>query len=238
MKEETMTDETNIETETVTTEPEQPYVTATVPDEPETVQQLYYCPNEQTFYDSTVHDTVPNTAIAITAEQHISLLAAINSGAKILDDLSIVPKPSEAHEWTGNKWQLNKAKAAELLAHNKQTMIIQLADKVDSLKSSILVGYPQAEIDSFYRQEKEALAWQADHNAETPMLKQIATVRGVPFELLVQKVLEKSVQFATLIGVIIGQRQAFEDRVNAAESQDDLDKINSEVEQWQLPNLE
>lgn len=177
-----------------------------------------------------------------TQDEINDISASITGGGTVwVEDRAIKcsgKQPTEAHEWTGNKWQLDKAKAAKLLAHNKQAMITQLADKVDSLKSSILVGYPQAEIDSFYRQEKEALAWQADHNAETPMLKQIATVRGVPFELLVQKVLEKSVQFATLIGVIIGQRQAFEDRVNSASSQDELDKINSEVEQWQLPNLE
>lgn len=38
------------------------------------------------------------------------------------------------------------------------------------------------EIESFYRQEKEALAWQADNSTETSMLTQIARNRGVPFE--------------------------------------------------------
>ena len=77
----------------------------------------------------------------------------------------------------------------------------------------MLAGYPQTEIESFYRQEKEALAWQADNSTETSMLTQIARNRGVPFEILVEKVIEKSAQFAVVIGIIIGQRQAFEDRL-------------------------
>ncbi|HDR1413169.1 TPA: hypothetical protein QB227_001488 [Pasteurella multocida] len=95
-------------------------------------------------------------------------------------------------------------------------------------------SYPQAEIDSFYKQEKEALAYQSDKNAETPMLKIIAQTRGVPFDLLVEKVLEKSSQFSHAMGAIIGQRQKFEDRILATESIEDLDVIENEVKAWQF----
>ena len=127
------------------------------------------------------------------------------------------------------------------LSHEKQTALFaqlnKLADKADQLKNGLLAGYPQTEIDSFYRQEKEALAWKADHNAETPMLKQIALLRGVPFEILVQKVIEKSEMFAMVIGAIIGQRQQFEDRILVVTKPEELETIKNEVETWQLPNL-
>ena len=120
-----------------------------------------------------------------------------------------------------------------LLAERKAKMLIEVANKTDDFKAQYLVGYSQAEIDSFYRQEKEALAWRADNSAQTPMLTQIAKVRGVPFDILVRKVLEKSDQFAVAIGMIIGKRQAFEDRLMQATSLEQLKQLELEVTQWQ-----
>ena len=146
-------------------------------------------------------------------------------------------KPSKYHEWDGKDWVISPAKQTALFAEQKESLIAQLANKTDALKAGLLVGYPQTEIDSFYRQEKEALAWQADKKAETPMLKQIALLRGVPFEILVQKVIEKSEMFAMVIGAIIGQRQQLEDRILTATKPEELETIKNEVETWQLPNL-
>lgn len=154
------------------------------------------------------------------------------------DKLALVDKqPTPAHEWDGKAWVISPAKMTALFAEQKESLIAQLANKTDTLKEGLLVGYPQTEIDSFYRQEKEALAWQADHNAETPMLKQIALLRGVQFEILVQKVIEKSEMFAMVIGAIIGQRQQLEDRILTATKPEELETIKNEVETWQLPNL-
>ncbi|WP_373100779.1 MULTISPECIES: hypothetical protein [Pasteurellaceae] len=121
-----------------------------------------------------------------------------------------------------------------LLQQRKAQLITRLATKTDVIKAEVLTGYPQTEIDSFYRQEKEALAYQADPKADTPMLRQIAQVRGIPFDVLVAKVIEKSSQFAVTIGAIIGARQAFEDRILAATELSQLDEIEKEVDAWQL----
>lgn len=67
------------------------------------------------------------------------------------------------------------------------------------------------------------------------MLTQIAQNRGVPFEILVEKVIEKSAQFAVVIGIIIGQRQAFEDRLLALKTPEELTALEQEIEQWQFP---
>ncbi|WBY65459.1 hypothetical protein FP3_000028 [Pasteurella phage vB_PmuM_CFP3] len=146
-------------------------------------------------------------------------------------------KPSDFYKWKNNKWVVDKEKQKEKLNAEKTRLVLFTANKVDEMKSALLSGYPQAEIDSFYKQEKEALAYQADKKAETPMLKIIAQTRGVPFELLVEKVLEKSSQFSHAMGAIIGQRQKFEDRILSTESIEDLDVIENEVKEWQF-NLE
>ena len=140
--------------------------------------------------------------------------------------------PTDQGEWDGNAWVISHEKQTALFAQQKESLLNKLADKADQLKNGLLAGYPQTEIESFYRQEKEALAWQADHNTPTPMLSQIARVRGVPLEVLISKVIEKSAQFAVAIGIIIGQRQAFEDRFLALKTPDDLTSLEQVIESW------
>lgn len=116
-------------------------------------------------------------------------------------------------------------------------LIRRIADKTDQLKSQILVGYPQAEIDSFYRQEKEALAYQDNPLAEIPMLRAIAAQREMPIEELVQKVLAKAALFAGVMGGIIGHRQHLEDKILFAKNSAELTACEEEIEQWQLQSL-
>lgn len=143
--------------------------------------------------------------------------------------------PSEFHAFNleTKLFEISSERVSALLAERKAKMLIEVAKKTDDFKAQYLVGYSQAEIDSFYRQEKEALAWRADNSAQTPMLTQIAKVRGVPFDILVRKVLEKSDQFAVAIGMIIGKRQAFEDRLVQANTLEELKQLELEVTQWQ-----
>ena len=66
------------------------------------------------------------------------------------------------------------------------------------------------------------------------MLEQIARVRGVPLDLLIEKVIEKSNQFAVAIGIIIGKRQQLEDRLMAIETLETLEQLEQEVNAWQF----
>ncbi|EOX4871426.1 hypothetical protein ABW486_000651 [Haemophilus influenzae] len=182
---------------------------------------------------------IPEGAINITDEYYQQLLSGQSQGKQIIVDKTgnpvlIDPQPSAAHELNLDTltWEISAEKQIVLFAQQKESLLNKLADKADQLKNGLLAGYPQTEIESFYRQEKEALAWQADHNTATPMLSQIAQNRGVPFEILVAKVIEKSAQFAVVIGIIIGQRQAFEDRLVALKTPDDLTALEQEIEQW------
>jgi len=143
-------------------------------------------------------------------------------------------QPRSAHQWDGNGWIIPPEKQTALFAQQKEGLLNKLADKADQLKNSLLAGYPQTEIESFYRQEKEALAWQADHNTPTQMLSQIARVRGVPLDVLIAKVIEKSDQFAVAIGIIIGQRQEFEDRLLATKTLEELTALEKEIEEWKF----
>lgn len=144
--------------------------------------------------------------------------------------------PTEYHffDMKTKKFKESQEKKNSFLTSKKEALLASLADKADKIKNSLLVGYPQTEIESFYRQEKEALAWQVNNKADTPMLKQIARIRNIPFDVLVQKVLEKSEQFALAVGVIIGQRQAFEDRLLATKTLEELTTLEKEITEWKF----
>ncbi|HHF1669530.1 TPA: hypothetical protein ACPJIH_000685 [Haemophilus influenzae] len=199
---------------------------------------IYY---KNGFFDDTDGGFVPESAVEISQETYLELLNGQAQGKQIIADKTgnpvlIEPQPSAAHVLNLDTltWEISTEKQTALFTQQKENLLNKLSDKADQLKNSLLAGYPQTEIESFYRQEKEALAWQADHNTPTPMLSQIAQNRGVPFEILVEKVIEKSAQFAVVIGIIIGQRQAFEDRLLALKTPEELTALEQEIKQWQL----
>ena len=201
----------------------------------------YFNPDDMAFYSDELYSNIPSQAVPLSDEQYIALLNGQSQGKQIIADKTgkpvlIDPQPSAAHvlNFDTLTWEISPEKQTALFAQQKESLLNKLADKADQLKNSLLAGYPQTEIESFYRQEKEALAWQADHNPPTPMLSQIARVRGVPLDLLIEKVIEKSAQFAVVIGIIIGQRQAFEDRLLALKTPEELTSLEQEIEQWQF----
>lgn len=175
----------------------------------------YQADHRGTYYSKETGEKVEHTALG-----------------ELPDNLTALAPLAEPCKWNGTEWVKDEARIVELFMQRKEALLTTLANKADTLKSSLLVGYPQTEIESFYRQEKEALAWKADNKVETPMLKQIARVRGVPFEVLVEKVIEKASQFAVAIGVIIGQRQAFEDRLLDTKTLEELTALEKEIEEW------
>ena len=177
----------------------------------------YQADHRGTYYNKETGEKVEHTALG-----------------ELPDNLTALAPLNEPCKWNGTGWVKDEAKIVELFMQRKEALLATLANKADTLKSSLLVGYPQTEIESFYRQEKEALAWRADNKADTPMLKQIARVRGVHFDVLVEKVIEKASQFAVAIGLIIGQRQAFEDRLLALKTMEELTALKKEIEEWKF----
>lgn len=181
---------------------------------------FFYDLSDSTFYHSDIHSAIPKSAVEINDEQYEILLNALNNGETIIfknGEFSFIEQAVEI--------DLNSA---------KQTALNHLANKVDSLKSALMAGYPQAEIDSFYRQEFEARAYLNGDESNIAMIANIAKLRGVPLAIFAEKVVQKADFIAGVIGQVLGVKQAFETRIEQTESLDELNTIEMEIAKWSI----
>ncbi|WP_256892392.1 hypothetical protein [Rodentibacter caecimuris] len=93
-----------------------------------------------------------------------------------------------------------------------------------------LQGYSQAEIDSFYRQEREARN-ELPEMILTEIFKGRDDLKNI--EELKQKVIEKADLFAIVMGKLFAIKQNFETHIEQAQTLEELDQIEQEIEQWQ-----
>lgn len=90
--------------------------------------------NKQAFYDENT-DVIPDDAVVITHEQHISLIAGMNDGGRRVyigtdGELTLSDsKPSQWHTWSSdiNEWVIS-ADAQIKLADNEKSRLIQDAN--------------------------------------------------------------------------------------------------------------
>ena len=119
------------------------------------------------------------------------------------------PEPEPEPELAPVAPTLDEAKAQALTAINGRC---ELELRV------IKTGYPEAEVQSWPKQEAEARAYAADDTAATPLLSAMSAARGVELTVLAAKVIEKADLFALASGWAIGSRQACEDAIAAAQT--------------------
>lgn len=173
-----------------------------------------------------------STLIELTDAQYQQYLA-ISSDDITFKDGSFYARPlqpSEAHEWDGETWVISPEKMTALLAERKTHLLNVIANKTDNFKAQYLIGYSQAEIDSFYRQEREAR-----NELPTMLLTEIFEGRDdlSSIDELKKKVIEKADLFAIIMGKLFAIKQGFEKHIEQAEKAEQLDKIEQEINKWQ-----
>ncbi len=75
----------------------------------------------------------------------------------------------------------------------------------------IIGSIPQSEIDTWPKQEAQALAWKADNEVEVPFIQNLATGRGMGLSELVARILAKAAIYEDLSSKALGQKHASED---------------------------
>lgn len=95
--------------------------------------------------------------------------------------------------------------------------------------------YPDDERLTFDKQEAEARSWLADNSESTPFVDALAAGRMIDKAELVNRIIAKADAFAIASGLLTGQRQRYEDLLDAAETADDAAAI---VPKYSLPDVE
>ena len=95
----------------------------------------------------------------------------------------------------------------------------------ERVMAAVTAGYPQSELLTFDKQEQEARAYTADAGASVPLLSALAASRGLALAELVRRVIVTADAFAAVSGVVVGQRQALEDRLALAATVAEVDAI-------------
>lgn len=196
----------------------------------------FYDKTTNGFYIEGLHE-IPTGATAINEESYQNLIEGQATGKQIIADkqgnpVLVDPQPSDAYELNLDtlRWEIPQEKLTALLKHRKSSLMTTIANKTDNFKSQYLAGYSQAEIDSFYRQEREAR-----NELPTMLLTEIFEGRDdlSSIEDLKKKVIEKADLFAIIMGKLFAIKQGFEKHIEQAETMEQLDKIEQEINQWQ-----
>ncbi|WP_373020709.1 tail fiber assembly protein [Thiomicrorhabdus sp.] len=92
----------------------------------------------------------------------------------------------------------------------------EINTKAQQFVDEKIPAYPEFAMQTFKSQEEEAIAYLADNNAPTPTLASIASKRGLTVLEIANRVIAKANAFKAIAGDIEGQRQAYEDQLEAA----------------------
>jgi hypothetical protein len=162
-------------------------------------------------YDSDFNSDVPMDAVEVTYEVFF----------QTIDESEGTWKRDKK---TGKLFrELPPAPTLESVKASKLFEISNAADAAMRSRSS----YPQGESATFTQQVAEAQAYTANDKAPTPLLTAISKARGGGKKVgdIAKKVLEKHAAHSAAVGKIIGQRQAYEDNVDACKTIDAVKEI-------------
>lgn len=107
----------------------------------------------------------------------------------------------------------------------KNVKLAEINTTYNIATSALVTTYPQTELLTFDKQEKEARSWDADNTAATPFLDGIALARGIDKAELVRRVIAKSDAFQTAVATLTGLRQRYEDQLSMATTAEEVAAI-------------
>ena len=104
---------------------------------------LYYSQSTGGFYDSDIHTRLPEDAVAISPEQHATLLSGQSAGQVIMPGKNgkpvlADPAPCPSSTWDGGRWHIDPECAARLKAEQQEEMWERIKDKrYDNLRHGV-----------------------------------------------------------------------------------------------------
>lgn len=148
-------------------------------------------------------------------------------------------------EWDAARAAEEAAAEAERLAeYNKPEnarirKYAEINEGCEAALAALTATYPDRELLTFERQEREARALLAGDSAtDVAHITAIAQERGIPVEELAQKIIAKADAFALASGLLIGMRQKYEDQLNALGEDATAEQIRAITVSYSLPGAD
>ena len=107
----------------------------------------------------------------------------------------------------------------------KAEKLAQINADCQAALAALTPTYPEKELFTFERQEREARALLAGDSSDVAHITAIASGRGIPVEELARKIVAKADAFSLASGLLIGQRQKWEDMLKDAKTKEDVTAI-------------
>lgn len=131
----------------------------------------------------------------------------VYEGAKTIDEVNQLIQ-------TYNPWPVEKAKKMEEIN-------LDFSKAVDWL----VHGSTSDERNSWAIQEREAVGWLADNSYPIPALTVLASSRGIPVDILAQKVVEKANLYKQYYFTFQGMRDKAEDAIKGLPNDGEIERL-------------
>ena len=148
------------------------------------------------------------------------VLPEFSTDIKMVDITNLTTKPNIDDSYDGTNF-IAKTVIVPTLDEQKQAKIKQLQDKYQSEYDAYLAQYPKREVDSFPVKQAEAIAYNLDNTAPTPVIDAIVSKNGAAKDDYVASILTK----VTALAAQEGEMVAIRDSIKACTTQDELDAI-------------
>jgi len=143
------------------------------------------------------------------------VVAADEQGQDILAVYTLDPSLGEVEKAEAGEWgDIAPLIQSDLdfIAKQDKVATQTAIDNVYTAKIESIVGsIPQYEINTWGKQEAQALAYTSNNNAPVPFIQNLAIERSITLAAMAKKILEKAAIYEELSSKALGQKHAAED---------------------------
>lgn len=126
------------------------------------------------------------------------------------------------------KYYLTDTDREMAVKFNKFVMLKVIADRFSEKMKNLIVDASDLEVATWEEQKREALLYQADNTASTPLIDILATGRGITKDALATKILANVEAYKVKLANLLVEQQALEQRVKACQNIPDCHRLKHE----------
>ena len=152
---------------------------------------------------------------------------SIRTVSSILDEFPELVSSSETEE-EKVKYFLTDADRDLAVKFNKFVMLKVIADRFSEKMKNLTVDASDLEVATWEEQKREALLYQSDNTANTPLIDILATGRGITKLELVTKILNNVDSYKVKLANLLVEQQQLEQRVKACQTVADCHRLKHE----------